>query len=225
MKIKYLGVVVFSLACAACSSGMNAIINTAQDAFRGYKEGGSPSLNPDFRFLRVAIQGRVVFLALGNEDAHPLGPIEVWYSAEKEVLRLQNGRIVGATGLTTEWRSVVLNAPPLWSAAMGAAQPLQWVRMRDVMPGYRFGVRDHLELRPILPPKSITVQGRDSQRLSWFEERVLPSAKGTPVLVAADQILPPARYAVDMQEGRAVVVYSEQCLASELCFAWQRWKP
>ena len=78
-----------------------------------------------------------------------------------------------------------------------------------------------------LPPATtaaIETQGRDSQRLSWFEERVLPSAKGTPVLVAADQILPPARYAVDMQEGRAVVVYSEQCLASELCFAWQRWK-
>ena len=225
MKVNYLGAVVFALACAACTSGMDAMVNTAQDAFRGQRDSANTRLNPDYRYLRVAIKGRVVFLALGNEDKHALGPIEVWYSADKEVLRLQNGRIVGATGLTTEWRSVLLNEAPQWSAAIGATQPLRWVRVRDVMPGYRFGVRDQLELRTILPPQNISLQALDPQRLSWFEERVLPSAPDTAILPAPDPTLPPARYAVDVQGARPVVVYSEQCLAPELCFAWQRWKP
>jgi hypothetical protein len=202
---------------------MDAMVSTLQDAFRGKASNASdvPRLNPDFRYLRVAVGGRIVFLALGDEDKHALGTIEVWYSANREVLRLQNGRIAGATGLTAEWRSVLLDQAPSWSAAMGATQPLQWMRVRDVMPGYRFGVRDQLELRTISPLRNVSLQGYDPQRLHWFEERTLPPANNT----AMNQILPAARYAVDVQGGRAVVVYGEQCLSPELCFAWQLWKP
>ena len=165
-------------------------------------------------------------------DPHPQGAIQVWYSAEREVLRFQNGRLVGATGLTTEWRTVSLPELPAWQALARAEAPVRWVRTRDVMPGYRYGVRDALALRVTPAPSRSALQGLDPQALTWFEER-FESAPGP------DLTLPPARYAVQIQkphhpgaqgappllgeEGTGVVVYGEQCVAPQTCFTWQRW--
>jgi hypothetical protein len=203
---------------------MDAMVSTMQDAFRGNAKSTNPRLNPDYRYIRVAIKDRVVFLALGDQDKNALGTIEVWYSSNREVLRLQNGRIAGATGLTTEWRTVVLDEAPLWRTVVSATQPLRWTRMRDVMPGYRFGVRDQLELRRIAP-LNVSLQGYDAQRLYWFDETIVPPAQATGMSENDARKLPPARYAVDLQGDKAVVVYNEQCLAPDLCFAWQLWKP
>src|SRR5450759_1576231 len=103
---------------SACSSGTNAILQTLPYAYGRNPSVDSARLNPNFRYLRVTIGGRVVLLALGYLDSHPQGPIEVWYSAEREVLRLQHGRLVGAVGLTTEWRDVSLPELPSWSAVV-----------------------------------------------------------------------------------------------------------
>jgi len=208
---------------------MNAIVQTLQDVVPGSQSVANARLNPNFRYLRVTIGSRVVFLALGNEDSHPQGSIEVWYSAEREVLRLQNGRIVGAVGLTTEWRNVVLPELPPWSAIARAQEPVPWVRVRDVMPGYRFGVRDKLMLRVLPPPRKSALQGQDPQSLNWFEERLQPDSLAQfPATLftglAVDGRLPPARYAVDLREGKETVIYGEQCLAPGLCFSWQRWQ-
>lgn len=203
---------------------MDATISTLQAAFRS-KSSSVTRLNPNYRYIRVSINDRVAFLALGDVDKHALGPVEVWYSANREVLRLQNGRVAGATGLPTEWRSVLLDEAPLWSTAIGTNQPLRWARARDVMPGYRFGTRDQLELRTIAPLRNATLQGYDPQQLHWFEERMLLSGKDGTQAARADQVLPVARYAVESQGDKTVVVYSEQCLAPDLCFSWQLWKP
>jgi hypothetical protein len=96
------------------------------------------------------------------------------------------------------------------------------------MPGYRFGLRDAMSLRVIPQPRRSELQGMDPQRLTWFEERVesgqvagLAEVFGNNI--GADAVLPPARYAVDIRDGKEIVVYGEQCLAPDLCFAWQRW--
>lgn len=214
-------------ALSACSAGSTAILQTLPYAYGRRPGVDDARLNPDFRYLRVTIRSRVVLLALGNVDNHPQGPIEVWYSAEREVLRLQNGRFVGAVGLTTEWRGVALPELPSWSMAARADQAYRWTRTRDVMPGYRFGVKDALSLRVIPQPTRSELKGLDPQRLTWFEE----SAESGPAAVlsavfgrsSVDTPLPPARYAVDLQDGRETVVYGEQCLAPDLCFTWQRW--
>jgi hypothetical protein len=213
---------------SACSAGSNAILQTLPYTYGRNPGVDSARLNPNFRYLRVTVGGRVVLLALGNVDSHPQGPIEVWYSAEREVLRLQNGRLVGAVGLTTEWRDVSLPELPSWSAAARADQAYLWTRTRDVMPGYRFGVKDVLWLRVVAEPNRGELQGLDPERLTWFEERteswsgaLLPAVFGDGP--AAGIPLPPARYAVDLQAGRETVVYGEQCLAPKLCFTWQKW--
>lgn len=213
---------------SACSAGGNAILQTLPYAYGRNPDVDNARLNPNFRYLRVTIGGRAVLLAQGNLDSHAQGPVEVWYSAEREVLRLQNGRLVGAVGLTTEWRDVSLSELPSWSAAARTDQTLRWIRTRDVMPGYRFGVRDVLSLRVVAEPTQSALKGLDSQRLTWFEERfVSEPATGVSTIFGksstADIPLPPARYAVDLQGGRETVVYGEQCLAPDLCFTWQRW--
>jgi len=201
---------------SACSSGMNAIFSTAQHAIQTDRGLANFRLNPDFRYLRITIDGRLAFVALGEVDNHPQGPIEVWFSAEREVLRFQNGRLVGATGLTTEWRNVSVPKIPEWSALARSEQPFVWTRVRDVMPGYRFGVEERLTLQPVSAPRRSALQLTDPQTLAWFEERLDGWA------FAKELNLPPARYAVDLSDG--TVVYGEQCLAADLCFTWQRWR-
>ncbi len=230
MKIRTLaGPVLVVCTLTACSSTTNAVVQTLQDAVQGNRSVTDANLNPAFRYIRVTVDGRGSFLALGSEDKHPQGPIEVWISGSREVLRLQNGRVVGASGVATEWRAVTLPELPSWSALAGSQQPLQWVRIRDVMPGYRFGMRDALVLSAILPPQKSALQGVDAQSLSWFEERFQTGVVAgylTKLVtnVAIDGVLPPARYAVDMRDGKEIVVYGEQCLAPEHCFTWQLWK-
>lgn len=173
-------------------------------------------LNPNLRYLRVTISGRVVLLALGYLDPHPYGTIEVWYSAEREVVRLQNGRLVGAVGATTEWRNVVVPELPGWDKLASGGAPLQWSRARDVMPGYHYGLRDTLSLTLVPPPPKSALQGLDPNELTWFEERLAEDD-------LSKTTLPVARYAVQVSGTQSIVVYGEQCLGPQMCFTWQRW--
>jgi Group 4 capsule polysaccharide lipoprotein gfcB, YjbF len=200
---------------AGCSSGLTAIGQTFGEAF-GPATNTEPTLNPRFEYIRVTVRGRIVFLALGIEEAAPGGPVKAWYSADKETLEFQNGRLVGASGLTTEWRKVACNGVPTWHAAAAAPDGLHWGRKRDLMPGYQYGVEDHLTIRRVNAPKSARLVSLDPTRLTWFEERMTTNVP--------DAALPPAIYAVDMRGGREEVVYGEQCVAKDLCFTWQKWE-
>jgi hypothetical protein len=199
---------------SACSSASTAMLDTARAALRGGSAAENVQLNPNFQYLRMTIGKRAAYVALGYTVQHPNGPIQVWYSGDLEVLRIQNGRIIGAIGVATEWRDVSISAPT-WTTAKTASEPLRVVRTKDVMPGYRFGARDDLALRPIPAPSGSSLQNEDPLALSWFEERMIGSTLETR--------LPAARYAVDFRGGRESVVYAEQCLSLELCFTWQRW--
>jgi len=229
VKIRALAAVLLLVAAlSGCSTAGNAILQTLPYAYGRNPAVDNARLNPNFRYLRLTIGGHVALLVLGYVDHDAHGPIDVWYSAEREVLRLQNGRLVGAVGVTTEWRHVVLPDLPSWSAVAHAGHAIRWTRIRDVMPGYRYGVRDQLSLRVIAAPQHSALQGLDPRRLTWFEER----DEAAPVAwysgfagndAKLDSALPPARYAVDFHDGHASVVYGEQCLAANLCFSWQRW--
>ena len=229
VKIRAL-VALLSLAAAlsGCSAGSNAILQTLPYAYRRSPGVDDSRLNPNFRYLRVTIGGHVALLVLGDIDKNAQGPIEVWYSAEREVLRLQNGRLVGAVGLTTEWRNVALPDLPSWSVAARSNQPFRWTRRRDVMPGYRFSVKDELALRAVAAPPHSDLKGVDAQRLTWFEESIESGKEARRQSLLGGGLdtanaLPPARFAIDLSGALETVVYAEQCLARDLCFAWQRW--
>ncbi len=206
-----------------CSGGSSAIVDTLRYAadLVGH-DAATPRLSPEFSYLRVTVDGRVLFLARGSIDADPHGPIEVWYSSKREVIRLQSGRIVGAAGTTAEWRNVQIPSLPSWST-LAASHEFKWTRVRDVMPGYRLGVNDSLVTAVIEPPRKSALLGVDPKSLTWFEERSPGDFAETRNGAGASEALPPARYGVAFSNGEEVVIYGEQCLAPAFCFTWQRW--
>ncbi len=173
-----------------------------------------PQLRADRIYLRVYSQGRVSYLVRGSIETAQGASIETWYSASGEVLRLQGGRVVGTAGLSTDWRAVRLRGVPDWERA--SVQPVSFLRERDQMPGYRFGLREELTLRAISPVADSMLQDIDPGQLQWFEEASHPITPGAPALS-------PSRFALGGHGPDAVVVYGEQCLAPGLCLAWQRW--
>ncbi|MGQ0523963.1 MAG: YjbF family lipoprotein [Betaproteobacteria bacterium] len=213
-------------ALSACTPAMDAAVQTVQKAVQRDTSTDRARLNPNFSYLRITLGGRVAFLALGGVDPHPDGPVEVWYSALREVVRTQNGRVVGVTGFKTEWRNVSVSGALSWGAASQAQRPQQWVRIRDVMPGYRYGVRDELELNVIVAPARSELKDVDPHALTWFEERMRSDTGYLASLLQSGggaNLLPVARYAVDLRGGKEAVIYAEQCIAPDTCFTWQRW--
>lgn len=203
---------------SACATTPNPVFQNMREAVKQVLGAEAASLNPAFRYLRVDVEGHVIYVALGNEDRDSHGPVEVWYSAERAVLRLQDGRLVGAVGWPAEWRNVLLpESLPSWRTVANSGKPVRWTRVRDVMPGYRVGVRDALVLRAVSVPNRSELRNVDPYSLAWFEEQI-EHEQGSD-----GNALPAARYAVDFRDGKEHVIYGEQCLASDLCLTWQRW--
>lgn len=205
------------LVLLACLSGcaIDPTTTAVADAYRVLSSGGEHQsdreLNPNFKYLRVQIDDREVFMALGYVDQTPEGPVEVWYSSEADVLRLRDGRVVGATlKKGPDWSAVAFSHLPTWSAVREQAE---FVRTRDLSPGYRYGIREKILIRRIETPDDTQLKVIPASSLTWFEEDVQGEAG-----------IRPARYGVKLQGGAGhQVVYAEQCLSETLCFSWQSW--
>jgi hypothetical protein len=177
--------------------------------------------NLRYRYLRVEVEGHPpALLVLGYLDSHPLGEIEVWYSGNQEAIRTLNGRVIGTTGIIHNWSAVGFSpAPPAWTAV--PAQGTTFIRKRDAMPGYRFGITEQLQLTtwqglpPIQLPASLPLSKAQAYR--WFRESASElQGQGAPAL-------PDAWFAWGTNRGIETIVYSEQCLAPDFCLKLQRW--
>ena len=206
--------------CASSASPLVDVFSAVASETFGSSDAAilAKKINPQYSYLRVEVQGRTsALLVLGYIDAHPQGDIEVWYSAKHEVLKLQNGRIVGTSGLETDWRAVRFpSAPPVWNKVSSQGDVYQ--RLRDEMPGHRYAISDQIELKPwsgvppIALPTSLPVE--QARGYAWFRETTLTSS---------DQPLPSAWFAWGVYEGQPTVLYSEQCLSATFCLKLQRW--
>ena len=213
---------------SGCSTEADAIFRSVQYAYDRSAGPLSTPLNPNYRYLRATVDGRVVLLVLGYVENDADGPVEVWYSADREVIRLQNGRVVGAVGFSPEWREVVTRGAPSWLELVRRNHSLAWTRVRDVMPGYHSGIVDNLVTNIVRTARGTSLVGVDPGELIWFEDvRIAESGMSAKSLISAnfdnEIALPPARYGVSTAGGIATVVYGEQCLSQTLCFTWQRW--
>jgi|GEM_PF-399809 len=210
----------FYLGVGGCSSGSSAMLDAARLVYQG-RSAAQPNFNPAYRYLRTQIGDRTIFMVLGYIDQRAEGPVEVWYSGSGEVVRLLNGQLVGTTGLSTDWRNVRLAGLPTWPSAdttsttVGSGQ--SYTRLRDLMPGYRFGIRDEISRVSISPPRNTSLAGVDPTSLRWYEERSVsrPSTAS----------LPAARFGISLSSEKPLVVYSEQCLTSDLCMSFEQWTP
>ena len=193
--------------------GHTSVTRTLWDTIPGLgRNTDALNLNPQLRYLRVTVRGRVALMVLGYVEPYPEGKIDTWYSAEGEVIRLQNGRIVGTAGLETDWRPVRNISLPSWKDMLGRPA-VTYRRERDEMPGYRYGIAESVSLYPVPAPINAKLVGLPADSLRWYEEAVLGQADG----------LPSARYALYTSDGEPIAVYGEQCLSQNLCLAWQLW--
>lgn len=206
---------VFSL--SGCMLPFDATMDSLRARNRAAASVDTAKLAPKFSYLRITHPNGTSILGLDRLDPHPDGPIQVWQSVAGEVLRIQNGRLVGASGLLTEWRGVRLERLPSWSQVAASSNPTRWTRQRDVMPGYRYDIHDELVLGVGPPPGRSALREVDVGTLTWFEERRVGRAFN------AEDNLPVARYAVRIAGRTEIVVYGEQCLSPKLCITWQRW--
>ncbi len=179
------------------------------------------ALDMRYRYLRVEVPGHPPgLLVLGYEDPHPLGPIEVWYSASRETLRTQNGRLIGSSGTLRDWLALQYTpAPPNWTAV--PAQGFNYVRRHDEMPGYRYGVAEQVQLRavPGLPDLELptTLPPDKARSYQWFRESAVSLSE------PRGPALPDAWFAWGRHRGMQTVVFSRQCLAADFCLTLQRW--
>lgn len=210
----------FFLGVGGCSSGSSAMLDTARMLYQGRSSAAQPNFNPNFVYLKAGIEGRTIYMVLGYLDQRPEGTVEVWYSGGGEVIRLLNGRIVGTTGLTTDWRAVRTANWPSWPVAASSPDNTsvqRYTRERDVMPGYKFGINDDIMRIAVPTPSDTAISGVDASSLQWYEER----ATSRPASAA----LPVARFGISRKSGTPVVVYSEQCISNNLCMSFERWTP
>ena len=210
----------FRLLCLALSvvflgaCGHTPVTRTLWDAIPGLGQNvDAIKLNPNLRYLRVTVRGRVVFMVLGYVEPYPEGEIATWYSSEGEVIRLQNGRIVGTAGLETDWRAVRNVSLPAWKD-MAGRPAVVYSRERDEMPGYRYGIAESVKLYPVPAPNNAKLAGLRADSLRWYEEAVLGQPNG----------LASGRFALYAKaDGELLVAYGEQCLSQNLCLSWQLW--
>ncbi|HYC48456.1 MAG TPA: hypothetical protein VED01_23535 [Burkholderiales bacterium] len=206
-----------SLGLSGCTSGMGAAVVSLRQLVASQNSADSEALDPNFAYLRVTNGRHTGLLWRGSMEPSADGPIEVYYSSTGEVLRLQRGRVVGALGVPTEWRQVWVKAPAWRDIARSGGTA--YVRVRDVMPGYRSGVKDELSARVVPAPSKSAMRVLEPSTLTWFEETIRTSSG----IKSGRERLPPARYAVRLGDADETVVYGEQCLAPDFCFTWQRW--
>lgn len=231
---------VFGLVCclvcvslSGCASGVGAEWDTLASAIRGdfavdKVQRLPPNPNPAYRYLRVELKGfPPAMLVLGYVDAHPQGPVEVWYSAQGEVLKVQNGRIVATAGLPLDWVSVQFTpAPPPWADV--AVQGVAFSRVRSELPSYRFGVAEHVQVKPVPELKATdlpfalpaSLARENVPRYQWFRES---SSSANSAASVARGALPDSWFAVGKHMGQTTVVYSRQCLSADFCLHLQRW--
>ena len=169
-------------------------------------------LNPQYRYLRVTVNHQSALLVLGYTEEHHDGPIEIWYSDSGQVLRLQNGRVLGTLGLAIDWLNVNYTPLPSWQE-IAQSSPIAYQRKRDQMPGYRFGILESLSISPIPPPTTSEIVPISGKELRWYEE--VNSSHPDSSL--------PTRYAVLEKDGEFKVMYSDQCLSTRFCLSWQVW--
>ncbi len=198
---------------------MSEVVSAAySDTISAASDIAQTKLSPDYRYLRVEVAGaNAALLVLGYLDADAQGDVETWYSSRGEVIKLQNGRIVGTAGLATDWRHVTYPvAPPAWPAV--PSNGLQFTRVRDESPGYRNAIAQTIQLKPWVGVPSVplasTLPTDVARSYDWYQEVQTGSPK---------QTLPPSWFAVDLYHGQRMVVYSEQCLSVTLCLKLQRW--
>ena len=157
-------------------------------------------------YILVSTNENDALMALGERriDESKNQIHEHWYTGQGEMLYLVNGRIQKALGFTNEIRSQI-NEAPTWNEVVESRRELTWRRKIDLMPGFRYGVINNISTKkietPSKPPDNLPTTSK------WIADLVESKTYDGKTWWFTQ------RFA--LFEGR--IVYSEQCISSELC--------
>jgi hypothetical protein len=220
-----------------CSSQSDAAWKTMQMGFRDEAAQIEKSpLKNNLTYLRVNIHGLDVLLVKGYVDSDSRGRVDVWYSSDGSVMRIQQGRYLGSIGFDQNWQEVSRNDAPSLDLLLTAEMTLSGknpnVPLKTVkkyfstqsyvaMPSYLV-MRDERISAVIssTPPDSIPssfkkyLQNKD---LIWVSETPQPNdifkKKGTSF----------AWYGFVKNNRGFEQVIGQQCLSKEFCITWTPW--
>ena len=190
------------LVLAGCH-GFNPVIDTASHFWAGMAQ--KDSFYPGFEYLEVEWQGRKAAMALGYRESKGTQVNEHWYSGQGEMIKLVNGRLVQVLGMTKEVRHVS-GASPVWEDLLMHRSPVVWSQTKEVMPLYRYGLQEYFLSQQSTPTASDRAIA--SEATAWVVEEVKSKTeKGTSWIYQQ-------KFALVGNK----VIYSEQCVAPEMCF-------
>lgn len=185
----------------ACQ-GANPVVDTFSSLLP--KGATGRMYQPGLEYLHITLDGRDAAMALGYRQVKGLDVHEHWYSGQREMLYLVNGRVVEVQGMTHEIRKQSDKAPR-WQDLAESKRPLVWSRTKDLMPGYRYGQVEYIISQWVEPtPKEA---GLVNQPAQWFIEQVKSKT------FDGREWLYNETYAVVKNQ----VIYSQQCFSPEVC--------
>jgi hypothetical protein len=202
---------------SACTSMSEATYKTLKAALVSHDSSSAliqdSGIAPAFKTMRVLTAQTQSILVLGEIEQSPDGEIEVWFSGQGEILRIQNGKIVSTAGLAINWvrsRYKVIEHDRL-------ANRTVYRVTRDVMPGWRYGYAQEMSQSPLAaPPASVA---------RWFDgkERTAELA-GWTVLQPTDRRQADQAWQVAYfgHNHRGQTRAGYQCLAPDLCLGWEK---
>jgi hypothetical protein len=204
------------------------------EAVSGIGEGKNAVLSPGIEYLKVKVNEHQYTMSLGyrtfpnpnaeqniifkgNETSRdqlvknaklysPDNEVhEFWYSGQREIIELVNGRIVSVDGIDMNWKQINSTAPS-WDLIFTSAQ-ISWIRNRDLMPANKLILKDKVLTRLIkVPPKQAKELGGNSV---WYEDDI------------ASKNLDGSNWNYKqlfaVTDGR--VTYSEQCISQNFCLS------
>ncbi len=232
---------------AACTGPNEVALEMLLEQFRPPAAFSGGGLDPRYEYIRITSNGRPAFMVKGMSSGlsrQSVAPDSVWYSADREVMFLRSGRIVRTLGTPVELHRVDTRFPDWTQIAEG--QSVSYARQRDFARPGRYGVTEQVEVRrlsasakPVKPAQWLGNPALPSpDSLIWFEERVVQSgpvdAGQTQLPVSRFAVLMPAQVSAPVPAPVSasspvqasplpMVIYSEQCLAENLCLTVQAW--
>lgn len=198
-----------------CASQESPLVATISGLTRNSdNQKNLPALSTQFKYLRVQYnQLPAVYMVLGYVDTKESQTIQTWYSADGEVIKLEEGRIVGTVGLPHDWSQVKLSGLPSWKV-LSSGQPASYSRQRDTKMGYAYSVLDNVQvnLRSANAHSPLPPTAPQLPSTAWWVEE-------------STSALPTAYIAVIPEKNDLLWVYSYQCLSPQACLSMQLWPP
>lgn len=197
------------LALSACTNLWKASLQTMQEPLATSLDVSRLTLDPNLSYLKLGVNGQEALLVLGYQTAEE----KIWFSSDRAIVKTKNGYLSGMQGFVTNWE--VVSGPDLIKFP-NLGLPTSYSRVRNVMPGYQYEVRESVLVTPLLSAPSSVPAELPGKPWRWFSEKVTSQYGGHKQVYDY-----PGLIALDVSKKPYQVMYAQQCLKRDFCLSWQ----